>query len=80
MLAQLDRELVVLKPVKMKIREIAAILLVDRLRGSVGLKTPPPTLHMSFTGNPGTGKRPSPFGWPRSCTGWATSGRGTSSP
>jgi probable Rubsico expression protein CbbX len=55
-LEQLDRELVGLKPVKRRIREIAALLLVDRLRRDVGLTAQPPTLHMSFTGNPGTGK------------------------
>jgi len=55
-LAQLDNELVGLKPVKRRIREIAALLLVDRLRRDVGLIAQPPTLHMSFTGNPGTGK------------------------
>src|SRR2546423_4659333 len=55
-LQKLDRELVGLKPVKTRIREIAALLLVDRMRGSVGLTTRPPTLHMSFTGPPGTGK------------------------
>jgi probable Rubsico expression protein CbbX len=55
-LEQLDRELVGLKPVKRRIREIAALLLVDRLRRDVGLTARPPTLHMSFTGNPGTGK------------------------
>jgi probable Rubsico expression protein CbbX len=42
--------------VKQRIREIAALLLVDRVRGKLGLETNPPTLHMSFTGNPGTGK------------------------
>ncbi|WP_428486749.1 CbbX protein [Rhodopila sp.] len=55
-LEQLDRELVGLKPVKRRIREIAALLLVDKLRRDVGLIAQPPTLHMSFTGNPGTGK------------------------
>lgn len=55
-LAQLDRELVGLAPVKRRIREIAALLLVERARRTLGLKTEPPTLHMSFTGNPGTGK------------------------
>jgi probable Rubsico expression protein CbbX len=55
-LAQLDRDLVGLAPVKRRIREIAALLLVDRARQKLGLHTEPPTLHMSFTGNPGTGK------------------------
>jgi probable Rubsico expression protein CbbX len=55
-LEQLDRELVGLKPVKLRIREIAALLLVERARRKLGLAAEPPTLHMSFTGNPGTGK------------------------
>jgi probable Rubsico expression protein CbbX len=55
-LDQLEAELVGLRPVKRRIREIAALLLVDRLRGQLGLTATPPTLHMSFTGNPGTGK------------------------
>jgi probable Rubsico expression protein CbbX len=55
-LTQLDRDLVGLAPVKRRIREIAALLLVDRARQKLGLATEPPTLHMSFTGNPGTGK------------------------
>ena len=55
-LDQLDRELVGLAPVKRRIREIAALLLVDRARHKLGLTIAAPTLHMSFTGNPGTGK------------------------
>jgi probable Rubsico expression protein CbbX len=55
-LNRLDEELVGLKPVKTRIREIAALLLVERARRKLGLASEPPTLHMSFTGNPGTGK------------------------
>jgi probable Rubsico expression protein CbbX len=55
-LAALDRELVGLHPVKQRVREIAALLLVEKARRSVGLHAEPPPLHMSFTGNPGTGK------------------------
>jgi probable Rubsico expression protein CbbX len=56
MLDQLDHELIGLRPVKARIREIAALLVVDRARQQVGLHTTPPSLHMSFTGRPGTGK------------------------
>ncbi len=52
-LQQLDDELVGLAPVKQRIREIAALLLVDRVRSKFGLGARAPTLHMSFTGNPG---------------------------
>ncbi len=55
-LDKLDRELIGLKPVKTRIREIAALLLVDRLRRQFELSSETPTLHMNFTGNPGTGK------------------------
>src|SRR3954466_13774060 len=52
----LERELIGLAPVKSRIRDIAALLLVDKLRATLGLVAQPPSLHMSFTGNPGTGK------------------------
>jgi probable Rubsico expression protein CbbX len=55
-LSQLDRELIGLKPVKTRIREIASLLLIERIRKRMGLASEAPTLHMSFTGNPGTGK------------------------
>lgn len=55
-LAELDRELVGLAPVKRRIRETAALLLVTRAREKLGLSNETPTLHMSFTGNPGVGK------------------------
>ena len=55
-LEQLDRELIGLQPVKTRIREIAALLLVDRARRSLDLPSSAPSLHMSFTGHPGTGK------------------------
>jgi probable Rubsico expression protein CbbX len=52
----LDRELVGLQPVKAYIRQLASLLLVARLREKVGLASERPTLHMSFSGHPGTGK------------------------
>jgi len=55
-LDRLDRELVGLTPVKERVAEIAALLLVDGLRRRFGLESSRPTLHMCFTGSPGTGK------------------------
>jgi probable Rubsico expression protein CbbX len=52
----LDEELVGLAPVKARIREIAALLLIDKLRKNLGISSASPGLHMSFTGSPGTGK------------------------
>jgi probable Rubsico expression protein CbbX len=52
----LESELLGLKPVKNRIREIAALLLVDKLRKKLGLVSSSPGLNMSFTGSPGTGK------------------------
>ena len=52
----LDEELVGLVPVKSRIREIAALLLIDKLRTNLGITSASPGLHMSFTGSPGTGK------------------------
>ncbi|MFF0494540.1 AAA family ATPase [Nocardia sp. NPDC004068] len=55
-LARLDAELVGLANVKRRVREIAALLLIDRARARFGLSSTRPTMHMSFTGGPGTGK------------------------
>src|SRR5579871_2549882 len=55
-LAQLDKELIGLVPVKTRIKEIASLLLIERIRRKMAIASTYPTLHMSFTGNPGTGK------------------------
>ena len=55
-LSELDNNLIGLEPVKTRIKETASLLLVDKAREKLGLVSESPTLHMSFSGNPGTGK------------------------
>jgi probable Rubsico expression protein CbbX len=55
-LEQLDYDMIGLKPVKARVREVASLLVVDKMRLKLGLETSVPSLHMSFTGPPGTGK------------------------
>jgi hypothetical protein len=66
-LDKLDAELVGLKPVKTRIREIAALLVIAKARASIGLQANAPSLHMSFTGKP-----PWHCVWPRFCIASAT--------
>lgn len=55
-LSTLDEELVGLKNVKNRVREISSVLLFDRLREIQELPVLNSSLHMAFTGRPGTGK------------------------
>lgn len=69
-LDELEHELIGLQPVKQRIREVAALLIVERARKTMGLSFDPPTLHMSFTGNPGTAKPRSRCVWRIFFIGW----------
>ena len=52
----LDQELVGLKTVKNRVREISSVLLFDRIREIQELPVLNSSLHMAFTGRTGTGK------------------------
>jgi len=67
-LDELDDRLVGLAPVKSRLRQIEALLLVDRLRHRFGLESPRPNLHMCLPGHRARARRQSPPGWPRSST------------
>ena len=54
-LAELD-SLVGLEGVKAEVRRVVNLAKVNEARRAQGLKVPPMTYHMVFTGNPGTGK------------------------
>jgi len=55
-LDKLDREMIGLREVKDRVRAVASMLVIDKMRMKLGLETSMPSLHMSFTGAPGTGK------------------------
>ena len=74
-LDELDRELVALAPVKTRIREIAALLVIDRLREDVGLRSSARRCTCASPATRARARRRSRCGWPRSCTGSATSRR-----
>jgi probable Rubsico expression protein CbbX len=55
-LSTMDKELVGLKNVKNRVKEISSVLLFDRIREIKELSSLNSSLHMAFTGRPGTGK------------------------
>jgi hypothetical protein len=71
-LDKLDAELVGLIPVKKRVKEIAALLVLDKMRRKLGFETAVPSLHMSFTGAPGTGKTTLLSAWDKFLPRWDT--------
>merc|ERR1719231_1726061 len=69
-LATLDKELIGLLPVKRRVKEIAALLGVDKMRRKLGFDTSIPSLHMCFTGAPARARPPSRSAWGRFCRKW----------
>ena len=79
-LERLDADLVGLQPVKQRIREIAALLVIERLRSELGITSQKPSLHMSFTGRARDGKDDRRAANGRDlAAAWVTSERATSS-